>query len=66
MTAGSLYFSLAYVLRGGRGEENMLKMLISFVVKLATNREENLLLIFLKNVITNVFLTLRRGLQERR
>ena len=60
MTAGSLYFSLAYVLRGGMWGENMLKMLLSFVVKLATSREEKKLLIFLKIFITNGFLTSER------
>ena len=43
----------------------MLKMLLYFVVKLATRREENKLVIIFKNFITNVFLTLRYRLQER-
>ena len=42
---------------------NMLKMLPSFVVKLATSREENEWLIFLKFFIT---ITSRHGLQEMR
>ena len=61
-----LFFSLYYVLRGGRCEENIQKTLISFVVKPSQSREENFIIIVLKNVMTSVFITLQQRFQGRR
>ena len=59
-------FQSSYVLRGGRWEKNLHNMLISFVVKSLQSQEENYMLIFLKNVMTNALLTLPQRFQERR
>ena len=65
MTAGSLFSNLVLLLRNGSCEKSWLKMPLFILMQPVQSCEDNEIVIFLKNVMTNTFLSILHRLHKK-